>query len=97
MPAEAVVNAANFCQAAVPFISLMAYLPQWVKLYRTKSSAAISVRSWCAWTVTSSFALFYAAVQLLLNGRGWALVLATTLGLAFVLITLGLVIKYRRG
>ena len=95
MPAESVVAAANICQTMVPMISLLAYVPQWAKVLRTRSSASISVRSWCAWTISSAFALFYAVIQLLLNGRGWALVLSTSLGLAFVLCTLFLVIRFR--
>lgn len=97
MPSHAVVVAANICQAAVPFISLLAYIPQWVKLCRTRSSASISIRSWCVWTLSSSFSLFYAIIQLRLNGAGWALVLSTALGLTFVLGTLFLTIKFRHG
>lgn len=97
MPPEYVIHAANVCQIAVPFISLTAYLPQWLKLWRTKSSASISVRSWCAWSFSSAFALFYATVQLLLNGRGWALVISSFLGLIFVVSTLLLVVKFRAG
>ncbi|NLE68102.1 MAG: PQ-loop repeat-containing protein [Lentisphaerae bacterium] len=97
MPSETIIAASNICQAAVPLISLLAYVPQWAKLLRTKSSASISMRSWCAWTVSGSFALFYAVTQLLLNGRGWALVLSSSLGLAFVLCTLFLVVRFRHG
>lgn len=95
MPSDSVVMAANVCQSAVPLISLLAYAPQWIKILRTRSSASISLRSWCAWTVSSSFALFYAIIQLLLNHRGWALIVSTGLGLVFVISTLILVVKYR--
>jgi hypothetical protein len=67
---EIVVTSANACQMAVPFIALSAYLPQWIQLVRTKSSRDISLRSWCIWTLSSFFGLFYAIVQLRLNGRG---------------------------
>ena len=97
MPSQTIVTAADICQATVPLISLLAYVPQWSKLFRNKSSASISLRSWCAWTVSSSFALFYALTQLVLNGRGWALVLSAGLSLAFVIFTLLLVIKFRHG
>lgn len=95
MPSETIVIAANICQAAVPFISLLAYVPQWTKLCRSRSSDSISISSWCAWTISSAFALFYAVVQLILNERGWALVLTTLLGLLFVAFTLILVIRFR--
>ncbi len=86
---------ANAGQAAVPFLSLVAYVPQWIKICRTRTSGAISLRSWLIWTLSSVLALFYAVVQLLLNGRGWALVFATASGLAFVVTTLLLVIWFR--
>lgn len=95
MPSDGVVMAANICQSVVPLISLLAYIPQWVKILRARSSASISLRSWCAWTLSSSFALFYAIVQLLLNHRGWALIVSSGVGLLFVISTLILVMKYR--
>jgi uncharacterized protein with PQ loop repeat len=97
MPSATIVTIANICQASVPLIALLAYIPQWAKLLRSRSSASISARSWFVWTISSAFALFYAIIQLLLNGRGWALVLSTFLGLAFVVCTLFLVIRFRRG
>jgi uncharacterized protein with PQ loop repeat len=95
MLSEFVVTSANLCQTAVPFIAVSAYLPQWIQLVRTKSSRDISLRSWCIWTLSSLFGLFYALVQLLLNGRGWPLVFSTTISLASVLFTVSLVFRYR--
>lgn len=95
MPSEVVVSAANICQMAVPFIAFSAYLPQWIKLIRTKSSRDISLRSWCIWTVSGLCALFYAVVQLFLNGRGWPLVFSTTFGLFSILFTVSLIFRYR--
>ncbi len=46
-------------------------------------------------TVSGAFALYYAIIQFLLNRRGWALILSSGLGLAFVVCTVILVIKYR--
>ncbi len=95
MVPDSVITSANLCQIATTFISLSAYVPQWTKLLRTKSSANISLRSWCLWAVSSSFALFYAIVQLLLNGRGWPLIVSTLAAVCFVLSTVFLVIKFR--
>lgn len=92
---DAVVASANVCQIVVPFVALSAYLPQWIKLCRTKSSANISLRSWCLWIVTSLFGLFYATVQLLLNGRGWPLVISATFALGSVLLTVYFILRYR--
>jgi uncharacterized protein with PQ loop repeat len=95
MLSEFVVTSANLCQTVVPFIALSAYLPQWVQLIRTKSSRDISLRSWCIWIFSSLFSLFYAVIQLILNGRGWPLVFSTGVGLASVILTVTLVIRYR--
>ena len=92
---EIVITSANIGQIAVPFIALSAYLPQWIKLARTRSSKDISLRSWCIWTVSSFLGLFYALVQLLLNGRGWPLVFSTAIALASVLFTVTLIFRYR--
>lgn len=92
---ELVVTSANLCQTAVPFIALSAYLPQWIQLVRTRSSRDISLRSWCIWTLSSLFSLFYAVIQLRLNGRGWPLVFSTGVGLASVILTVTLVLRYR--
>jgi uncharacterized protein with PQ loop repeat len=97
MPSESIVVAANIGQAVVPLISLMAYIPQWAKIWRTRSSASISARAWAAWTVSGTLAVFYAITQLLLNGHGWALVLSTSMGLTFVLVTLAMVLRFRQG
>jgi uncharacterized protein with PQ loop repeat len=92
---EIVVTSANACQMAVPFIALSAYLPQWIQLIRTQSSRDISLRSWCIWTLSSSFGLFYAIVQLTLNGRGWPLVFSAAISLLSVFLTVALVLRYR--
>ena len=97
MSSEFIIRAADIGQAAVPILSLVAYLPQWTKLQRGKSSGSISIRAWAVWTLSSVLAVFYAIVQLEVTGRGWALVLSSGLGLLFVLITLVLVVRYRKG
>jgi uncharacterized protein with PQ loop repeat len=94
---DKVVLAANVCQTVIPLISLMAYLPQWGKIWSTQSSIGVSLRAWCIWTVSSSFAVFYALVQLVLNGRGWALVASSLVTLVFVLATVVLVVRFRPG
>ena len=95
MVPDIVVTSANICQIAVPFIALFAYLPQWIKLFRTRSSENISLRSWYLWTVSSFFALFYAIVQLFLNGRGWPLIISSIFALAAILFTVFLIVRYR--
>ena len=51
MVAESVILAANACQVATTVISFSAYLPQWIKLFKTKSSENIALTSWCLWII----------------------------------------------
>ena len=95
MVPDSVIIMANLCQIATTFISLSAYLPQWIKLIKTKSSAGIALHSWCIWIVAASFTIFYAIVQFLLNGRGWPLIISTIASLCCILFTIFLVVKFR--
>lgn len=95
MVPEPIVQLANLLQTSVPVLSLLAYFPQWSKIIRSRTSTAISARSWLLWGCTGAFTLFYAIVQLLLNDRGWPLVISSVTGLVFVLLTLLLILKYR--
>jgi uncharacterized protein with PQ loop repeat len=95
MVPDSVLIAANICQVATTFITLSAYLPQWIKLIQTKSSADISLKSWCIWIVAASFTLFYAIVQFLINGRGWPLIISSLASLCSIIFTIFLVVKYR--
>jgi len=96
MVPDSVIITANICQIATTFISLSAYLPQWIKLIQTKSSRDISLRSWCMWIIAASFALFYAIVQFLLNGRGWPLIISAFASLCCIIFTIFLVVRFRR-
>ncbi|MDP2863933.1 MAG: PQ-loop repeat-containing protein [Desulfobacterales bacterium] len=92
---DSVIITANACQVATTLISLSAYLPQWIKLIQTRSSGDISFRSWCLWFISASFALFYAIVQYLLNGRGWPLIISTLASLVCTLFTVSLIMRFR--
>jgi uncharacterized protein with PQ loop repeat len=92
---NSIVLAASLSQVATTFVSLAAYLPQWSKLYRTKSSESISLSSWCIWAVSTSMTLFYAIVQFKLNGMAWPLVFSTTATLIFTSFTIHLILKFR--
>jgi len=95
MVPDSVIITANACQVATTLISLSAYLPQWIKLIQTRSSGDISLRSWCIWFFSASFALFYAIVQYLLNGRGWPLIISTLASLCCILFTVSLIVRFR--
>lgn len=96
MPHEYVVIAANLMQVSVPFLTLVAYLPQWIMLVKTKSSEDFSLSAWVLWTVSAGFGMFYSIVQLQMNGHGWPLVVSATSSLSFVVLTLALVAYYKR-
>jgi uncharacterized protein with PQ loop repeat len=84
-------------QSAVPFLSLMAYIPQWRKIVTRKSSKDVSLAAWLLWIVTASIAVFYAVVQLMVTGQGLALVFSSSVTLLFVATTFILVFVYRAG
>jgi uncharacterized protein with PQ loop repeat len=96
MPSEFIINLANVLQASVPFLSLCAYVPQWKQLVDTKSSRDISLIAWTIWIFSSSFALFYAVVSFQVTGSGLSLLFAASMNLFFVLITVYLILRYRK-
>jgi uncharacterized protein with PQ loop repeat len=96
MTAETWMMIANLLQGwGVPMLSLVAYLPQWRKLIRTRSSEDISLGAWLLWSVSTLFAVFYAVVQFVLHGHGLALIISSVTGLLFILVTIFLVLRYR--
>lgn len=96
MPPKTVITIANVLQSSVPFISLIAYIPQWRKLIATKSSKDISLRAWLLWSLTASFSCFYAIVQYLANGRGVALIFSTATSFTFIVSTVYLISIHRK-
>lgn len=89
------INISDLMQSSLPILSLGAYVPQWVKLIKTKSSASIAIYSWVLWVVSSGFASFYAVVRYYHEGHGLPLVWSSVSNLFFVLVTLWLIILYR--
>jgi uncharacterized protein with PQ loop repeat len=89
---ETPLTVTGVAQSCVP---LCAYVPQWRKLLKTRRSGAISLSSWANWACSYSVALFYSSTLLLVTGRGWPMVITTSLGLMFVLSTMGLVWRFR--
>lgn len=89
--------AANVAESLVPLLSLIAYVPQWRHLLRTRDSSSISLVSWGIWALAYAISVFYASVLLAVTGKGVPLLLTTSCGLAFVLITLGIALRFRKG
>lgn len=96
MVSSVLIDVANILQSSVPLISLFAYIPQWRKLYKSKSSNDIAIEAWWLWTLSSSFALFYAIVHQLNTGAALALLFSCSVNLFFVVITLFMVFLYRK-
>lgn len=88
---------ANVAESLVPLLVLAAYIPQWRHLWRTRDSRSISLSSWGIWAVAYLISVFYAAVLLASTGKGLPLLFTTSCGLIFVLVTLGLAWRFRKG
>lgn len=86
---------ANLMQSSIPVLSFTAYVPQWLRLIKTKSSANISLHAWLIWGLSAIFGTFYAAVQLDITGRGWPLLISCIATLIMIGFTIGMIIYYR--
>ncbi len=81
----------NILLGIVSICTLISYLPQTIKLIKTKKSDDLSINSWILW-VTSSFSYTLYAV---LCSKDFMLIFETSLELAFCLIILLLSLKYK--
>jgi len=96
MTSETLIITADICQSVTVLICLLAYIPQWITLIRNKSSKNISLQSWCLWVCSSLLGFFYANVQYMVYGTGFTLVTTTTANLIFIILTIGLIVHYRK-
>lgn len=81
----------NILLGIVSLCTMISYLPQTIKLIRTKSAEDLSISSWVLW-VTSSLA--YTLYAVLCSDDGM-LIFETSLELTFCLIILLLALIYR--
>ncbi len=81
----------NILLGIVSICTMISYLPQTIKLIKTKKSNDLSINSWILW-VTSSLAYTLYAV---LCSKDFMLIFETSLELAFCLIILLLALKYK--
>ncbi|MCI8344682.1 MAG: hypothetical protein HFJ42_01690 [Clostridia bacterium] len=81
----------NILLGIVSICTMISYLPQTIKLIKTKKSNDLSINSWILW-VTSSFSYTLYAV---LCSKEYMLIFETSLELAFCLIILLLALKYK--
>lgn len=81
----------NILLGIVSICTMISYLPQTIKLIKTKKSNDLSINSWILW-VTSSLSYTLYAV---LCSKEYMLIFETSLELAFCLIILLLALKYK--
>lgn len=81
----------NILLGIVSICTMISYLPQTIKLIKTKKSNDLSINSWILW-VTSSLSYTLYAV---LCSNEYMLIFETSLELAFCLIILLLALKYK--
>ena len=82
----------NILLGIVSLCTLISYLPQTIKLLKTKKSDDISIQSWVLWGVSSFSYTLYA----ILVSKDFMLIFETTLELTFCLIILILSAIYRK-
>ena len=81
----------NILLGIVSICTMISYLPQTIKLIKTKKSSDLSINSWILWVVSSFSYTLYAV----LCSKDLMLRFETSLELFFCLIILLLAVKYR--
>lgn len=83
--------AGNILLGIVSICTMISYLPQTIKLIKTKKSSDLSINSWILWVVSSFSYTLYAV----LCSKDFMLIFETSLELFFCLLILLLAVKYR--
>lgn len=81
----------NILLGIVSLCTMISYLPQTIKLIKTKKSSDLSINSWILWVISSFSYTLYA----FLCSNDGMLIFETTLEFSYCLIILLLTIKYR--
>lgn len=81
----------NILLGIVSFCTFISYLPQTIKLLRTKKSEGLSIQSWILWVISNFSYTLYA----ILVSKDCMLIFETSLELFFCLLILILTILYR--
>lgn len=81
----------NILLGIVSLCTMISYLPQTIKLIRTKKSNDLSINSWILWVVSSLSYTLYAFIC----SKEVMLIFETSLELFFCLLILILAIKYK--
>lgn len=96
MSQEFLVNVSNYAQMLCGVLALIAFVPQWKTILISKSSSNISLSSWCLWSFCTSITFFYSVVHYRVSGETFALMISTGFNVIFSVITLILIVYYRR-
>lgn len=81
----------NFLLGIVSLCTLLSYLPQAIKLVKSKKSNDLSITSWIIWVVSSFSYSLYA----IFCSNEFMLIFETILEFSFCLLILTLTIKYK--
>ncbi len=82
----------NILLGIVSLCTMISYLPQTIKLIKTKKSNDLSLQSWILWVVSSLSYTLYAVIC----SKEFMLIFETSLELFFCLLILILAIKYKK-
>jgi MtN3 and saliva related transmembrane protein len=81
----------NILLGIVSLCTMISYLPQTIKLIKTKKSNDLSINSWILWVISSLSYTLYAFIC----SKDFMLIFETSLELFFCLLILLLAIKYK--
>lgn len=81
----------SICASMCAIITLISYVPQLVKAWRTKRTEDLSIGSWSLWLVSGIIWEVYA-----ITDGGIALIISQTLELLMILATLVLTVLYKK-
>ena len=81
----------NILLGIVSICTMISYLPQTIRLIKTKKSEDLSINSWVLWVISSLAYTLYAVIC----SKDFMLIFETSLELFFCLLILMLAIKYR--
>ena len=81
----------NILLSIVTLCTIISYLPQTIKLLKTKSSSDISVASWILWVVSSFSYTLYAFIV----SKDFMLIVETYIEFMFCLVILSLSLEYK--
>ena len=86
---------ADFCQATTVLLSLVAYIPQWLVILKRQSSEHVALWTWILWLGSSVLSLIYALELTQQQGSVNVLLIAALFNVCFLMLTVGLILRYR--